>query len=124
MDDILDYLFEKSKPPIDASDLPDEKTVLDGHDAIRSLLTFPTWKGEPRELSQLTVLYQSPDWVARLSDYDNRRSCSATGKTVASAIESLNGLLLSGNPRWYCWPTRPGEARKKKPATSSGQNTG
>jgi len=124
MDDILDYLFEKSKPPVDQSELPDEKTVLDGHDAIRSMLTFPTWKGEPRELSTLAIGWQAPDWFARLSDYDNRRSSTALGKTVQAALESLEKQLLSDNPRWYAWPKQSGDQKRKKSVSSFGRNTG
>ena len=118
--EILDYLFEKSKPSVDFSDIPDEKTVLDGFEAIRSMLTFSTWNGEPRQLSVLTISYAHPGWQARITDYDNRRSSSATNNTVADAIESLERQLLSKEPRWYNWPDPSGGTKKKgKPATSS-----
>lgn len=118
--EILDYLFEKSKPSVDFSDIPDEKTVLDGYEAIRSMMTFSTWNGEPRQLSLLTIIYTRPTWSARMTDYDNRRSSTASGKDVAEAIESLERQLLSKEPRWYNWPDQSvGSKKKGKSAISS-----
>lgn len=101
--EILDYLFEKSKPCQHESELPDEKTVLDGYESLRALMTYATWKGEPRQLSNLTVGYSDPEWFARLVDYDNERTTSMTGKTVAEAIESLDKVLCSGAAIWRNW---------------------
>lgn len=115
--EILDYLFEKSKPCRDESDLPDEKTVLDGYEALRALMTYETWKGEPRQLSNLTVGYSKPEWFARLVDYDNERTTSMTGKTVAAAIESLDKVLVSGTAIWRNWGA--GGYGKKKGAGST-----
>lgn len=117
--EILDYLFEKSKPPLDESDIPDEKTVLEGLEAIKALLTFTHWNGEPRELSNMRVTYQRPDWVATLIDPDNGRSLSVVGRTVQDAIELLDKALLSRDGRWYYWQQKNSARGAGKSAASS-----
>jgi len=120
--EILDYLFEKSKPPVDEGDMPAEASILADYDAIRALLTFTHWNGEPRQLSSLRITYQKPDWVATLVDTDNERSLSATGKCVATAIESLNKYLLERVGRWYYWPSKKTQAGNGKYGTLSRQS--
>lgn len=117
--EILDYLFEKSKPPVDESDMPDEKTVLDGLEAVKAMLTFSHWNGEPRDLSTLRIGYQRPDWVATLTDGDNERSLTIVGKTVQEAIESLDRVLLSREPHWYYWARKNVARRVGKSGASS-----
>jgi len=117
--EILDYLFEKSKPPVDESDIPDEKTLLADMEAIRAMLTFTHWEGEPRELSTMRISYQSPDWSATLSDPDNRRSLTATGRSVQEAVESLNKYLIERVGRWYYWPGKNGASGAGKSTISS-----
>lgn len=117
--EILDYLFEKGKPPLDESEMPGEKTVFDGFDAIRSLLTFQTWKGEPRKLSTMTIAWSIDGWRASLNDLDNGRVTSYTGVDVAGAIEGLDAQLVSKNPRWFYWREQYGSKKNGKPETSS-----
>lgn len=106
--EILDYLFEKSKPPVDESDMPVESSILSDYEAIVALLTYSTWKGKPREVSTLSIGWQAPEWFARMSDPENRRSLTSTGKSVVEAIESLSKhLLLGKDARWYPWRGSP-----------------
>lgn len=121
--DMLDYLFEKSKGPVDESEFTLEKTVLDGYEATQFMLAYETWKGEPRQKSTLTLAYGTGEWIARINDVDNRRSAYASGKDVASAIESLDKQILSKEPRWNYWgPEIGGRRLGKKSGASSRKN--
>lgn len=117
--EILDYLFEKGKPHRDESDIELDKTVLDGHEALQTMMLWDTWKGEPRERSALYIAWNGDEWVARLNDGDNRRSSYSTGKSVSMAIESLEHQLVSGQPRWSYWGSYNGKKKIAKSATSS-----
>lgn len=117
MTDILDSLFEKDKPYKDDSQLPDESTILDGYDTLRALMTYETWKGEPREKATLSLFYANGEWVCRLVDVDNRRSFASGGKDLAAAVSSLESVLITGKPNWYYWPKANGAPKRKKSAT-------
>lgn len=122
--EILDYLFEKSKPPVDEGDYPAETSIFQDYDALVAMLTYSTWKGEPRQVSTVTVGYTAPTFYARLNDYENRRSLSGEGKSVSLAIESLNqSLLLGEKARWYNWPANPTKSGGRPSTSSNGSGT-
>lgn len=117
--EILDYLFEKGKPPLDESEMPVETSILQDYEALVALLTYATWKGEPRQTSTITLGYSSGSWFARLNDPENTRSTTGGGKSIAEAIESLSSIVLSGrNARWYYWKGNP-TSNGRKPVVSS-----
>lgn len=116
--EILDYLFRKAQPPVDESDLPTESSILQDYEALVALLTYPSWEGEPRALSELKIRYDSPEWVAGLSDVQNRRSATGRGKTVVAAIEDLNRNLLTRECRWYSWDRNPTQGGNGKSSIS------
>lgn len=117
--EILDYLFEKGKPCKDESEFELDKTVLDGFEAIQTMMIWETWKGEPRERATLTLAWNGVEWIARLNDSDNRRSSYSTGKSVSGAIESLEHQLVSGQPRWSYWNTNGFKKKGARFGTSS-----
>ena len=121
--DILDALFDGDKPGTDESDIPDEKTVLDGHDAIKAMMSFGTWKGAHRTKSTLTLYQDGGEWGVRMVDGDNRRSFAVGGKDLAAALASLESVMATGKPNWYYWPKTNGAPKSKKSANSSGQNS-
>lgn len=122
--EILDYLFEKGKPAVDASDFPPETSFLQDYDAMVALLTYSSWKGEPRQVSVLQMGYTHPEWWCRLSDPQNRRSLTGSGKNLALALESLSASLVLGKEaRWYYWPGGPTIAGAKSSTSSNGSAT-
>ena len=115
--DILDSLFDGNKPHKDQTDLPEEKSILDGHDTLRALMTYELWKGEPREKATLSLFHANGEWVCRLIDVDNRRSFASGGRDLADAIASMEAVLVTNKPNWYYWPKANGYRKPKKSAT-------
>jgi len=115
--DIIDYLFENSKPPQDESEIKFDETVFADFEAINSLCCFEKWKGQPRNRSAVSIMTSVDGWRATLVDHDNDRSTSSTGKDVQAALESLNSLLMSGTVNWYYWKHGKGKKPKKPGST-------
>lgn len=103
----LDDLFDKPDPGDPANSDPlQPDSVLRECPAIHAYLTFPTRRGEPRELSTLVLGATKGQYFVRLVDPDNGRSVTVACDDMNRGILSLELNLLNPPVAWYYWPSK------------------
>jgi len=59
--------------------------------------------GSPRKVATLTLFVEDSVLKGALNDRDQDRSLYASGSTLQSVLEALEGALKSGVPAWRKW---------------------
>lgn len=92
-----------------------DKDLAKSHPAIHEFLTCAKDdEGKERQTATLTVSCEEGGFKLGLSDREAEQSLWAFGKTLATALDALEGILEGGEGQWRKWGKDWGKGKSRK----------